>query len=217
MRKGAVIDLGEHVLSIGNLSGLGDVGTCDCVVTGEAGSELRINSSAGLGVNAVFKGGTSLCFRGIGYNMTLRGVSSSTGMLSCVNSCLVLDGDAGWTNGTVAVTNGNAAILVQPGAQLGRSTDVVLGTGGRLSLATGTEVTCRYLFCDGERQPTGTYGSLSSSANTRSDVYFWTGNKGILRVLGDQQGTVLLLRWYLIHCKAPVSAVEDSIHLCETV
>lgn len=194
VRKSSTIDLGRHVLSIGNFCGEGRADVRDCFVTGGAGCELRVNASAGYGVHAVFRDGASLRYRGNGYNMTLHGVSSTTGTVSCANSCLVFAEDAGWTGGVVAVTNGNAAILVHVGTQFGRNTDVVLGNGGRLSISAGAELTCRYLYLDGVRQPNGTYGAAASSAGVRTDVYFWPDNTGILRVLGDQSGTMLMLR-----------------------
>ena len=193
LRKGGRIDLGAHVVKIGQLVGAGAADTVDGRVTGEPGSELVVQVG-GNTTHAVFEDAASLRYVGNGSNFSLCGLSSSTGTVSSANNCLIFTAGAGWTNGTVAVTNANAAILFNAGAQLGRKVDVTLAAGGRISLNPGVELVCRHLYLDGVRQTPGTYGSVASAAGTKSDTYFWTGNTGLLRVLGDQSGTMLIIR-----------------------
>ena len=52
--------------------------------------------------------------------------------------------------------------------------------------------TCRDLFFDGVRQPTGTWGSSTSGARRKNDARF--AGTGVLNVLSDGKGLTLILR-----------------------
>lgn len=196
---GAVLDLDGHDLAVSDFTTI--KGSTAARVTSARAATLHVRPAAlGYSFNGTFEGGASLCKAG--KNLSLGGMHSSTGVLQSVEASLILEASAGWTNGTVMVTNGNAAVLLRPGAQLGRHADVRLATGGKLTLyplagtadtAPGT-FTCRNLYLDGVRQRPGTYGAAASAAAHRSDAYFMANHLGVLHVLGDGRGLVLTFR-----------------------
>ena len=75
---------------------------------------------------------------------------------------------------------------------LGRQTDVAVNDGGVVRLGEGVCQKVHNLYFDSVKQPLGTYGSSASSAKFKDDVHF--AGTGVLNVLGDGQGTMLIFR-----------------------
>ena len=181
---------------MGNLVDKSSGNTVDTVVTSdEPATLIATPGNAGYSSHTRFEGAASLVKAG-GNNMTLKSLSSSTGSVCVTQSTLYFDAGTGWTNGTVVVTNGNAAVMFAPGARLGRNVDVYLAHGGKLTLMTDAEIVCRNLYLDGERQHLGTYGNALSPAANRSDTYFMAGEglRGKLVVRGDGTGVTIIIR-----------------------
>jgi len=198
--KGATLDLGGHELLAGYLF-RDNSDTVGGVVTGGVGSVVTVKPAQGFETFLSFRGAASLCLNG-SENMTLVGISTSTGTLQSCRASLIMKSDSAWTGGQVVVTNASSAVLLHPGARLGRHVDVHLGSGGKLTLypptsSSGAELgqfECRHLYCDGVKQPLGTYGAAASAAQYRTDTYFMANHLGVLNVRGDGRGTILLIR-----------------------
>lgn len=121
----------------------------------------------------------------------LTAASCSSGTVQVTRGRLTLAApDGAWTNAAAAVVKGGTLVFEHGGA-IGRQTDVFI-EGGVLELAAGVVQTCRDLFFDGVRQPTGTWGSLASGARRKNDERF--AGTGVLNVLSDGKGLALILR-----------------------
>lgn len=118
--------------------------------------------------------------------------SCSSGTVQVTRGRLTLAApDGAWTNAAAAVVKGGTLVFEHGGA-IGRQTDVFIEGGGVLELAAGVVQTCRDLFFDGVRQPTGTWGSSTSGARRKNDERF--AGTGVLNVLSDGKGLTLILR-----------------------
>ena len=193
---GSRIELNGHELRVGNLVDKSSGNTVDTVVASdEPATLIATPGSSGIASHTRFEGAASFVKAG-GYSMSLKSLSSSTGSVCVTQSTLLFEGGTGWTNGTVVVTNGNAAVMFNPGARLGKNVDVHLAHGGKLTLVTDAEIVCRNLYLDGERQRIGTYGNALSTAANRSDTYFMAGEslRGKLVVRGDGTGVTIIIR-----------------------
>ena len=193
---GSRIELNGHELRVGNLVDKSSGNTVDTVVASdEPATLIATPGSSGIASHTRFEGAASFVKAG-GYSMSLKSLSSSTGSVCVTQSTLLFEGGTGWTNGTVVVTNGNAAVMFNPGARLGKNVDVYLAHGGKLTLVTDAEIVCRNLYLDGERQRIGTYGNALSTAANRSDTYFMAGEslRGKLVVRGDGTGVTIIIR-----------------------
>ena len=121
----------------------------------------------------------------------LTATSCSSGTVQVTSGRLTLAApDGAWTNAAAAVVKGGTLVFEHGGA-IGRQTDVFI-EGGVLELAAGVVQTCRDLFFDGVRQPTGTWGSSTSGARRKNDERF--AGTGVLNVLSDGKGLALILR-----------------------
>lgn len=121
----------------------------------------------------------------------LTSASCSSGTVQVTSGRLTLAApDGAWTNAAAAVVKGGTLVFEHGGA-IGRQTDVFI-EGGVLELAAGVVQTCRDLFFDGVRQPTGTWGSSTSGARRKNDERF--AGTGVLNVLSDGKGLALILR-----------------------
>ena len=121
----------------------------------------------------------------------LTAASCSSGTVQVTSGRLTLAApDGAWTNAAAAVVKGGTLVFEHGGA-IGRQTDVFI-EGGVLELAAGVVQTCRDLFFDGVRQPTGTWGSSTSGARRKNDERF--AGTGVLNVLSDGKGLALILR-----------------------
>lgn len=122
----------------------------------------------------------------------LTAASCSSGTVQVTRGRLTLAApDGAWTNAAAAVVKGGTLVFEHGGA-IGRQTDVFIEGGGVLELADGVVQTCRDLFFDGVRQPTGTWGSSTSGARRKNDERF--AGTGVLNVLSDGKGLALILR-----------------------
>ena len=196
VEKGSTIFLNGHDMRVGNLADRSSTTSNACTVASDKPATLISTvSGSDQGAHVRFEGAASFIKAG-DKAMRLRSLSSSTGSVCAVQSTIhFMDGE-GWTNGTVVVSNNNAAVMFSPGALLGRNVDVYLSNGGRLTLVDDAHITCRNLYFEGVRQRIGTYGNAASAAHVRSDTYFMTGNalRGILHVRGESDGTIIMIR-----------------------
>lgn len=105
------------------------------------------------------------------------------------------DEDGAWPNAKEAVVKGGVLKLEHSQA-FGRETNVRFEkTGsayGKLELAEGVHQKCFALSIDGVDQARGTYGATGSGAKYVDDTRF--AGTGVLNVLGDGQGLVVIFR-----------------------
>jgi hypothetical protein len=67
-------------------------------------------------------------------------------------------------------------------------------SGAKLELDSGGVVTCAVFRVNGVKQPTGTWGASTSSAQHKNDTLFSDKGSGSLVVLGDGKGLILTFR-----------------------
>ncbi len=196
VEKGSTIFLNGHDMRIGNLTDRSTTTSNSCTVTSDKPATLIATTSGNdQTAHVKFEGAASFIKAGP-KAMSLRSISSSTGTVCATQSTLHFMNGEGWTNGTVVVSNNNAAVMFDPGALLGRNVDVYLSNGGRLTLVDNARIVCRNLYFEGVRQHLGTYGNAASAASNRSDTYFMAGNtlRGILDVRGESDGMMILFK-----------------------
>jgi len=126
--------------------------------------------------------------------LTLRGMNALSGTVAVQSGTLALDATgrlgAGCTNLLVAA----GVLAVGNDAALSESATLSLAAGGGAKVNLAADVTQRvdYLFIGDTMQRVGSYGSTASTATHRDDTYF--AGTGILRVLRDNSGTMIILR-----------------------
>ena len=195
MDKGAFVFLNGHDMRVGNLADRSSTTKISTITSDKPATLIATTSGSDQTAHVKFEGAASFVKAGP-KAMTLRSISSSTGTVCATQSTLHFMNGEGWTNGTVVVSNNNAAVMFEPGALLGRNVDVYLSNGGRLTLVDNARIVCRNLYFEGVRQHLGTYGNAASAASNRSDTYFMTGNtlRGILDVRGESDGMMILFK-----------------------
>jgi len=100
--------------------------------------------------------------------------------------------DGAWPNVTKVTVKGGLLGL-EHGKAFGRQADVhIEGTAGKIRLEEGVTLSVHALYLDGVAQRFSTYGSSSSSARHKDDTRF--EGAGMLRVVGDGMGSVLMFR-----------------------
>jgi len=136
------------------------------------------------GLVSVVKAGTA--------QLTLSGTSTTFGSFTVSNGTLRVGvtGTLG-LNSTNVVVAGGTLSLANAAAVADTATLQIL-PGGKLHLDTGVEEAVAWLNYGGKPRRAGTYGSTSSPATYKDDVRF-AGN-GVLRVLRDEAGTMIILQ-----------------------
>ena len=130
-------------------------------------------------MNPIFAGAT-LAFK--------NGVSTSTGDLTVRGGTVSFADKATWqTAGNVELFGGR--LVVNDSKTFGKETRVHLTSGAKLELADGVCQKVGELYIGGQRQEDGTYGSLASAAQHKSDLF---DGPGILKV--GTLGVVILVR-----------------------
>lgn len=191
------LDLHGHDVTVGRLAGTADE-TYPSVVRSETPACLSVTQDAAFSASVSFTEAASLLKDGT-ERLTLTAPSSTTGSLAVVKGELCLTQTATWTNALDVVvsstdTQAPAKLMLSSNRLLGRMATVSLGGTGCLDLAypAGTRQRVAYLYCDGEKKATGTYGATGSGARYVLDGHF-TGT-GMLEVCGGTDGFSLILR-----------------------
>ncbi len=127
-------------------------------------------------------------------SLTLTGTNSLSGSVT-VNGGTLTVGGAGTLGDActnVVVTAGTLAL--QNSATIANTATLSLTGGGsaKIDLAAGVDESVRYLFIDGNMQRVGTYGSGTSPASHKDSTLF--SGTGVLRVLSDNSGTMILVQ-----------------------
>ena len=103
--------------------------------------------------------------------------------------------DGAWPNAKEAVVKGGV-LKLEHSQVFGREVNVRFvktnNAYGKLELAEGVHQKCFALSIDGVDQARGTWGATGSGAQHVDDTRF--AGKGVLNVLGDGQGLVIIFR-----------------------
>ena len=137
-----------------------------------------------------------------GANTATGSVAVTWGLLSFTNRFTFSNKEyiGSWRTCTSATAEDKGTLELCHSKALGRMTDVYVGVGGKLRLASGVDQRIRHLYlANGEggayvRQRVGKYGSSSSSAPeaNRSDVFF--EGPGVLTSAGEFEGSMLIFK-----------------------
>ena len=167
-------------------------------------------------------GGVGLVYNGKDANWPrfMMNVSSTTGRLEVVQGRLVFpkasgdpllltygseaagyyprpSKDASWTN-CCAVTVRGGTLELEHSKTFGPQTVVKFvktsNAYGKIKLADGVKQCVYALEIDGERQRQGTYGATGSGARYVNDALFAAGSTGVLSVVGEGLGLVILFK-----------------------
>ncbi|MEI6647731.1 MAG: autotransporter-associated beta strand repeat-containing protein [bacterium] len=126
------------------------------------------------------------------FTVTNEVVSTGTGGLTKIGTgTLTLTGANAYTGNTV-ISNGTLELVTAGNATLSDDTVVRIGTSGKMKLASGVIERVYELYLNDERALVGTWGSTSSTAAHKNDIYFTPGSTGVLDVrTGRSNGTLL--------------------------
>ena len=130
---------------------------------------------------------------GFTFGITNRAISA-TGNVEVASGTLKFCGTASWL-GATNVTVSGGTLVVPHSNVLGRYTDVHL-SGGSLQLDAGVEQKVGWLYLDGAARhaPNGRYGALDNTSVPAANRTARITGPGILNVLGDGGGMMLIFR-----------------------
>ena len=164
-----------------------------------AGVQGTLTVSQASGVSDLFSGriieGVDLVKDGAANSvLTLAGTNSFTGCARVAGGTLAVASAGTLGSGCTNVTVTAGTLSLQSSVALSDGATLCLeeGGGATVNLAGGVDQSVAYLFIGGKMQRAGTYGSMSSAAANRSDVYF--SGTGVLTVRLDNSGTLLKLQ-----------------------
>lgn len=185
---------------LGNLR-IEDAGSC---VTSDAPARLyAVQRDYAAVFRGPFQGAVDFAKSG-GYTVTLACTNTSRGTLTVVNGPLEIASEGCWsgTNVVVGVTtlSSISPVLLLKGSRCfadPKNTVITMTTsqGGlkpRIHLDAGVDQTIAWLWLDGARLGTGTWGSTSSAATHKDDAHF--AGTGVLTVRGAGGGTLIAVK-----------------------
>ncbi|MDB6113041.1 MAG: hypothetical protein JWR69_4791 [Pedosphaera sp.] len=170
-------------ITIGSLNGAG--GT---VINNKSGSISTLTIGSGDANGGVFQGvlangagALALIKSGTG-SLVLSGGNTYTSATLVAGGTLTFGSGGSGRSSSLQVNSGAVCRVVTPLALFSNAPTVVLAAGSQLYLTNGVNQSVGYLICDGTIQPAGTWGSLSSLAVNKTDLFF--GGTGVLTVAG---------------------------------
>jgi hypothetical protein len=185
--------------TIGSLNGYG--GSSGSLISTNGPGRLNVRQTAGWNslaqsasglidfwYNGRFKGEMSLNLTGT-KRLILRQNSTATGCVEVAESAILcFTNNVSWLNATNVAVRANGKIEAWNGNALGRNSDLTLADSGIYEFCgAGPFVQkVRYLWLDGRRRKAGDFGASNSGGRI-------VGN-GIIRVMGDGRGAVLVFK-----------------------
>jgi autotransporter-associated beta strand protein len=126
------------------------------------------------------------------FTVTNEVASTGTGGLTKIGTgTLTLIGANAYTGNTV-ISNGTLELVTAGNATLSDDTVVRIGASGKMKLGSGVMETVYELYLNNERALVGTWGSTSSTAAHKNNIYFSAGSTGVLEVrTGRPNGTLI--------------------------
>lgn len=198
MYSNGVLDLCGYDQALGVFSGNGGKVTSDSkatfhLVDDYANSETQFNiGDCNNRTNRIQWTGLACLSKEGSYGYWMRAASSTYGDLSVSKGTLCLMPDCSWANATNITATGTGILDVQNAAAFGEQAIVTVDSGAKMKLGYSGSMRVRYLFKDGERQRSGTYGATGTGARYVDDSRF--EGPGVLNVHGDGIGAAFFLR-----------------------
>jgi len=126
------------------------------------------------------------------FNVTNEVASTGSGGLTKSGTgTLTLTGANAYTGNTI-ISNGTLEVVTAGNATLSDDTVVRIGSSGKMKLASGVIEKVYELYLNDERALVGTWGSTSSTAAHKNDIYFTPGSTGVLELrTGRPNGTLI--------------------------
>jgi autotransporter-associated beta strand protein len=151
-------------------------------VTSDAPATLTVNetSSGPIYFNGHLTGALGLTKGGSGY-LTLSGAYNTYTGATTVNAGTLEVTSSARLGFSERVTVSGGTLKLMNATALADTATLRIATGGKVYLQSGTD-TVSTLYFDGKRQRRGTYGSSSSDATYKSDIYFSSGVPGVVNV-----------------------------------
>jgi autotransporter-associated beta strand protein len=198
----SILTVGSGTTSGVDLNGNSQtVGRLDCAATtpgtrliySAAPATLTVNQSGNSVFNGAITGRVNLV-KGGAYNLLLSNTNTTYGSFIVSNGTLTVSGTGTLgANSLNMVVGGTGTLVLSNSVALADSAALSIAGGtARTHLAEGVNESVGYLYLNGTQQRVGTYGSLESGADSKSDVYF--AGKGKVTVLRDDFGTLLTVR-----------------------
>jgi len=164
------------------------------IIQSESAARLIIDQ----GTDAIYlgrlAGAVSILKAGTATLTLSNNLSETTGDVTVTNGTLALAMDNSLGNSTnITVTGANARLELRTSAGIvDTATLTIANDGAKVNLLGSVNEAVSWLYLDGKMKRAGTYGSTDSSAFYKDDAYF--SGTGILTVLHDQAGTVIIVR-----------------------
>ena len=152
-------------------------------VTSPARATLTVNQSATTTYNGLLAGAVCLVKAGTGSITFTNAISTTTGDIIVSNGTLVVEASAGFSASTNVVVAGGTLELRTATSLADSASLSILDGGAKLKIGTNLTENVNRLFLGGRPLARGTYGSSSSSADTRDDAHF--SGSGKLLVLSN--------------------------------
>lgn len=193
IQNGASLDLCGHDQQMGYFTGTS--GDTKAKITSLLPATLKITQGdSDRNLTAAFTGCASLVKAGA-HTLTSTRTNSSTGTVSVVAGTLAFDKGASWLGARQASASESGILRLEHSNVFGRKTDIVVASGGKLSLADGINQVVGDLIVNGEILAPGTYGSSAAvAAQHHRDDIFDSESSGMLTVRGAHPGLLLLFR-----------------------
>jgi autotransporter-associated beta strand protein len=177
-----VVDLNGFDQTVARLIRGNTVSSTNRLVTSDAPATLTVNetSSGPIYFNGHLTGALGLTKGGSGY-LTLSGAYNTYTGATTVNAGTLEVTSSARLGFSERVTVSGGTLKLMNANALADTATLRIATGGKVYLQSGTD-TVSTLYFDGKRQRRGTYGSSSSDATYKSDIYFSSGVPGVVNV-----------------------------------
>lgn len=189
---GATLDLCGHDQAVGRIDTNGKYAGSPSVtgrIRSDTPATLHVCQTGGDAVTTFplpFEGGAGLCKSG-GDELSLAGVSTTTGRLEVAEGVLSFSGDGCWSQAQdIAVSGG--VLKVDGSQRLARILETITHSSGKLDLAQGVVVRVRKCYVNEAGRPL----SLAAGTYTAARLPAVLSGAGEMHVLGD--GTMLCIR-----------------------
>ena len=194
-QRPSAIDMQGHDMAVADLKSEGNPSVQTVNNTGARPVTLSFqNSEPYTNANMTLSGPISLVKGGdSAYSVNCAYGAACTGSLTVTNGTFAFLADGTWAGCTNVTVSGASSVLeLNASTNLANRTDIVLVSGGKMSLAEGVAQHVGNLWRDGRPGGSGTYGSSASPAKYKDDTYFM--GQGVVYVHSSYNGFVVVFK-----------------------